>query len=239
MRLVSLVGGRKVLAHIVVRDEELKWTEGFLWTANVQLTSRFIMEVEFFDLKTASPKVLVVGKPDLMFTESIHTDITIFASDGSIGAHWAVLAARSPVFDSMFIHDLKEKDSSSINIPDMSIVVWKAFLNYLYSNNIQYQEFVSLRLELLKDADKYDVTNLKDACHKSLIDVIDLENVLERLQTAFIYHLPRLKVCCIEYLMKFGKIFEIKEELNAFIHSADRELVSEVVNQMLCAWKGV
>ncbi|GKE90089.1 BTB/POZ domain-containing protein [Tanacetum coccineum] len=140
----------------------------------------------------------------------------------------------------MFIHDLKEKESSSINIPDMSIVVCQAFLNYLYSNNIQNQEFLTLRLDLLKAADKYDVTDLKDTCHESLIDDIDSENVLERLQTAFMYRLPRLKVCCIEYLMKFGKIFDIKEEIiNAFIQSADRELVSEVVNEMLCAWKGV
>nr|GFA75205.1 SKP1/BTB/POZ domain-containing protein [Tanacetum cinerariifolium] len=85
-------------------------------------------------------------------------------------------------------------------------------------------EFLTLRHDLLKAADKYDVTNLKDACQESLIDDIDSENVLERLQTAFIYRLPRLKFWCIEYLLKFGKIFEIKEELNAFIHSADWEL---------------
>ncbi|PWA72289.1 BTB/POZ domain-containing protein [Artemisia annua] len=280
IRLVSLVGGRKVLAHTVVRDEELKWSEGFLWTINyVDLTSVFIIEVEFFDLKTASPKVLIefdgclknqgqlmivnrgcnkdkdrcdseseskigVHRCDenvtassslgRMLLESIHTDITIWASDGSIGAHRAVLAARSPVFDRMFIHDLKEKDSSSINIPDMSIVVCQAFLNYLYSNNIQYQEFLTLRLDLLKAADKYDVTDLKDVCHESLIDDIDSGNVLERLQTAFVYRLTRLKACCIEYLVKFGKIFDIKEEFNAFIQSADRELVKMQSNSACC-----
>nr|GFB72157.1 BTB/POZ domain-containing protein [Tanacetum cinerariifolium] len=107
----------------------------------------------------------------------IHTDITILASDESIGAHRAVLAAHSPVFNTMFTHNLKEKDSSSINIPDMSIVACHAFLSYLYSNNIQYQEFLTHRLDLLKAADKYDVTNLKDACQESLIEDIDSENI--------------------------------------------------------------
>jgi speckle-type POZ protein len=157
------------------------------------------------------------------------------ASDGSIGAHRAVLAAHSLVFDSMFIHDLKEKGSYSINIPDMSIAVCQAFLNYLYSNNLQYQDFLIHRLDLLKAADKYDVTDLKDACRESLIDDIDLENVIERLQLGFMYRLPRLKVSCIEYLVNFGKVFDIKEEFKGFIQSADKELVSEVVDEIFLA----
>ncbi|KAK4355133.1 hypothetical protein RND71_024104 [Anisodus tanguticus] len=56
-----------------------------------------------------------------MLSENIHTDIIINASDGSFGVHRAVLAARSPVFRSMFSHDLKEKELSAINISDMSI----------------------------------------------------------------------------------------------------------------------
>ncbi|GKC05315.1 BTB/POZ domain-containing protein [Tanacetum coccineum] len=129
-----------------------------------------------------------------MLSESIHTDIIILASDGSIGAHRAVLAAHSTVFASMFIHDLKEKSLSSINIPDMSIAVCQAFLDYLYSNEVQYQDFLIHRLELLKATDKYNVTDLKDVCQESLIEDIDSKNVLERLQNAFMYRLPRLKV---------------------------------------------
>nr|GEU46582.1 BTB/POZ domain-containing protein [Tanacetum cinerariifolium] len=174
-----------------------------------------------------------------MLSESIHTDITILASDGSIGAHRAVLAAHSPVFAGMFIHDFKEKDLSSINIPDMSIAVCQAFLDYLYSNNIQYQEFLTHRLDLLKAADKYDVTDLKDECQESLIEDIDSKNVLERLQTAFMYSLPRLKVSCIEYLVKFGKVFDIKKEFKSFRQHADKELVSEVVDEIFSAWKGI
>ena len=58
--------------------------------------------------------------------------MTINASDGSIGAHRAILAARSPVFESMFAHDLKEKESSTINIDGISIDACKAVLSYIY-----------------------------------------------------------------------------------------------------------
>jgi len=40
-----------------------------------------------------------------MVKEGIHTDITINVSGGSIGAHRALLAARSSVFRSMVSHN--------------------------------------------------------------------------------------------------------------------------------------
>ncbi|GKD52672.1 SKP1/BTB/POZ domain-containing protein [Tanacetum coccineum] len=99
----------------------------------------------------------------------------------------------------MFTHELKEKDLCVIEIPEI--------------------------LDLLRVADTYDVSDLKDIFQDILIVDIDLENVMERLQTAFRYHLPRLKICCIDYQVKFGKIFDIKDEFNAFIQSTHQELV--------------
>ncbi|KAI4388566.1 hypothetical protein MLD38_000883 [Melastoma candidum] len=61
-----------------------------------------------------------------MLKEGIHTDIIVNASDGSIGAHRAVLASRSPVFRSMFSYDLKEEEPPAIDIPDMSIAACEA-----------------------------------------------------------------------------------------------------------------
>lgn len=174
-----------------------------------------------------------------MLSESIHMDISINLSDGtSIGAHRAVLAARSPVFRSMFLHDLKEKELSTINITDMSIEACQAFLNYIYGN-IQHQQFLTHRLALLRAADKYDISDLKEACHISLLEDIDARNVLERLQNAYLYQLPKLKMSCMQYLVKFGKIFDIRDDFNAFMQCADRELIADIFHEVLAAWKGL
>lgn len=173
----------------------------------------------------------------MMLAEGIHTDITINASNGSIGAHRAVLAVRSPVFCSMFSHDLKEKELSTINITDMSIETCQAFLNYLYGI-IKNEEFMTHRLALLHAADKYDISDLREAIHESLLEDIDSKNVLERLQHASLYRLTKLKMNCIKYLVKFGKIFEIRDDFSTFLQNADRDLIAEVFHEVLGAWKG-
>ncbi|KAD4386355.1 hypothetical protein E3N88_26524 [Mikania micrantha] len=255
IRVISLSGGRKTLVHPEIRDKQLRSGEGFVWVLDVKLTGRFIVDLEFLDLKTASPNggenqslgsegftqnntnSTTLSSVGRMLSESIHTDIIICASNGTIGAHRAVLAARSSVFHSMFSHNLKEKEMSVINITDISIEACEAFLSYIYSN-IKHQDFINHRLDLIRAADKYDISDLKDACEESLIEDIDTKNVLERLQSASMYRLPKLKICCIQYLVKFGKIFDISEEFNAFIQSGDRDLICEVVNEILSVWKG-
>lgn len=255
IKVVSSVGDRKCSVHPEVTDKQIKSNEDFVWAIEVPLTGKFIIDVEFLDLKTASPdgaepcSIWSEGYPrrllhetaltslGRMLSESIHTDIVINASDGSITAHRAVLASRSPVFRSMFSHDLKEKELSAIDISDMSIEACRAFLNYIYGS-IRNDEFLTHRLALLRAADKYDVSDLKEACHKSLLEDIDTRNVLERLQNASLYQLPQLKSSCMQYLVKFGKIYDIRDEFNVFLQCADRELIAEILNEILVAWKG-
>ncbi|MQM15467.1 hypothetical protein Taro_048415 [Colocasia esculenta] len=172
-----------------------------------------------------------------MLSEGILTDITINATDGSIGAHRAVLAARSPVFRSMFSHNLREKELSAVDIPDMSVEACQAFLNYVYGS-VRPDEFLTHRLALLRAADKYGIDDLMEACHESLTEDIDTKNVLERLQTAYLYRLPKLKGSCMRYLVSFGKIYDIGDEFNAFLQCADRDLIVEVFHDILSTWKG-
>ncbi|KAJ4828708.1 hypothetical protein Tsubulata_029676 [Turnera subulata] len=263
IRVVCSVGDRKTLTHPVnvsnfaaeITDKQIKSNDDFVWAIEVPLTGKFIIDVEFLDLKTASPgggepcsiwteestgrrsNATALASLGRMLAESIHTDITINASDGSIGAHRSVLAARSPVFRSMFAHNLKEKELSMINISDMTMEACQAFLNYIYGN-IEREEFLAHRLSLLRAADKYDIADLKEACHDSLLEDIDTKNVLDRLQSASLYQLPKLKTSCMRYLVKFGKIFDIRDDFNAFMQSGDRDLIAEVFHEVLNAWKG-
>lgn len=173
-----------------------------------------------------------------MLEESILTDVIIHTADGTLAAHKAILSASSTVFKSMFHHDLKEKESSTIHIDDMSRESCMALLSYLYGN-ITQEDFWKHRLALLGAANKYDITDLKSACEESLMEDINSGNVLERLQEAWLYQLEKLKKGCLMYLFDFGKIYDVREEISSFFRQADRELMLEMFQEVLSVWKPV
>lgn len=256
MRVLNMTGNRRPITHPEVTDKLLRTSDDFVWPVEMPFYSKFIIDVEFLDLKTVlanggEPCSIWSSEGGIknqacqgvlkcltrMFDDGLHCDVTISTSNGSIGAHRAILSARSPVFESMFIHDLREKESSIINIDDMSLDACKALLSYIYGR-IDYDEFQSHRADLLRASDKYDISDLKEACEESLMEDIDTKNVLGRLQDAWIYHLPCLKRGCLKYLLDFGKVFDVREELNLFLRCADRDLIMEMFQELLNLSRG-
>ncbi|KAK1631748.1 hypothetical protein QYE76_006063 [Lolium multiflorum] len=163
-----------------------------------------------------------------MLRESVFTDITINAAGGSIRAHRAVLAARSPVFLSMFSHALREKELSTVDTPDMSIAACRAFVRYIYGASVSEEELLAHRSELVAAGDKYCIANLKETCEESLGKDVGTENVLQRLQMAHTYSLAALKRTCLRLLVDFGKMYEILEDFMEFTDTSDPELIGEI-----------
>ncbi|KAK2967141.1 hypothetical protein RJ640_006110 [Escallonia rubra] len=238
-----------------IHERLLRTSDDFVWPVDSTFHTRFIIDVEFLDLKICplnggeassiwpSDGILqsLASQSTMrclsrMLDESIHADVTINTADGMLRAHKAILSASSPVFHSMFLHNLKEKESSTINIADMSVESCMALLSYLYGT-IKQEEFWKHRLALLGAANKYDIADLKDSCEESLLEDINSGNVLERLQEAWLYQLNKLKRGCLMYLFDFGKIYDVKDEINNFFRQADRELTLEMFQEVLTVWK--
>ncbi|GLT49829.1 hypothetical protein SLA2020_233590 [Shorea laevis] len=254
---VSTSGANRKFYISPVHERLLRTSEDFVWPVDSTVYSRFIIDVEFLDLKIgvcplnggeASSIYPTDGTMQSLSTEStlrclarmldegIHTDVTINTADGTLKAHKAILSASSPVFQSMFHHDLKEKESSTICIEDMSMESCTALLSYLYGT-IKQEDFWKHRLALLGPANKYDIVDLKDACEESLLEDINSGNVLGRLQEAWLYQLNKLKKGCLMYLFDFGKIYDVRDEINNFFKQADRELMLEMFQEILTAWR--
>lgn len=173
-----------------------------------------------------------------MIDEAILADVIINVPDGTVRAHKAILSASSPVFKSMFHHNLMEKETSMIYMEDMSRDSCMALMHYLYGV-IKEEDFWEHRLSLLGAANKYGIQDLKDACEESLMEDINTTNVLERLQEAWLYQLYKLKKGCFAYLFDFGKVYDIRDEISEFFKQADRELMREMFQEVLTVWKPV
>ncbi|PON85066.1 Voltage dependent potassium channel [Trema orientale] len=240
-----------------IHERLLRTCEDFVWPVDSTFVGRFIIDVEFLDLKICSVnggEASSIWPIDgtmhsistqstlrclsRMLDESIHADVTIHTAGGTLRAHKAILSASSPVFQSMFHHNLMEKEYSMIHIEDMSINSCTALLSYLYGT-IKQEDFWEHRLALLGAANKYDIADLKDACEESLMEDINSSNVLKRLEEAWLYQLNKLKKGCLMYLFEFGKIYDIREEINDFVRRADRELMMEMFQEVLTVWKPV
>ncbi|CAL5063817.1 unnamed protein product [Urochloa decumbens] len=207
--------------HIEIFDLPLRMN-GFAWMLDSFVTVRFLIEVKFLDLKITDQ----INHGQTSIWPSFTT------SNGSIRAHSNVLSARSPVFRSMFSHNLKEKQLSAVHIPDMTIDECQCFINYMY-DNLEEKYFIAHRVALLGAAEKYDVSDLKVACHDSLSQDLDTENLIERLQVAHFYQLPELKRSCIRLLVDLMKVYEIHDDFNEFIKTADTGLVVEILQHVL------
>ncbi|KAL0556385.1 hypothetical protein IC582_004898 [Cucumis melo] len=257
---VSSVGPNRRPTVSPINEKLLRTSEDFVWAVDSTFHGRFIVDVEFLDLRICPMNGLERGEASSiwpmeglmqsvssqstlqclarMLDEAIHADVTIKTIDGTLQAHKAILSVSSPVFKSMFHHNLKEKESSIIFIEDMTLEACMALLRYLYGT-ITEEHFWKHRLSLLQAANKYGIVDLKDACEESLLEDINSTNVLGRLQEAWLYQLHKLKKRCLAYLFDFGKVYDIRDELNDFFRQADRELMMEMFQEVLTVWKPV
>lgn len=238
-----------------VHEHLLRTSDDFIWQVDAMPHGRFTIDVEFLDLRIATNNATesssvwpnegmvqkiasksALGCLSRMLADSIHADVTINTTDGVLKAHKAVLAACSPVFKSMFVHDLREKESSTVDIGDMCVESCSALLGFVYGT-IEQGQFWKHRLPLLAAADKYGIGDIKDCCEESLLEDIGSGNVLERLHVAWLYRLERLKKGCLTYLFVFGKIYDVRDEMHGFFHHADRELMHDMFQEVLSVWK--
>ncbi|KAK2351862.1 BTB/POZ domain-containing protein [Trifolium repens] len=250
---VSVAGSSRKFIISPVYERLLRTQDDFVWPVDTTYVGRFIIDVEFLDLKIChmnggepssvwssdgNSQCVEAQRSTLcclsrMLDEAIHADLTIITADGTLRAHKAILSASSPVFQSMFHHNLKEKESSTIHIEDMSLESCSALLSYLYGA-IKQEDFRKHCLALLGAANKYDIGSLKDLCEENLLEDINSDNVLEMLNEAWLYQLHKLKKGCLTFLFEFGKIYDVKDdEINNLFQHADRELVMEMFQVML------
>ncbi|KHJ90700.1 BTB/POZ domain protein [Oesophagostomum dentatum] len=96
-----------------------------------------------------------------LFKDDLLTDFTIRVGGREIRAHRAILAARSPVFQAMLMHELTNETKSGIlEICDLDYEVVYELIYYIYCGRCQ-KEIGDIATDLLIAADKYRLVELK------------------------------------------------------------------------------
>lgn len=93
-------------------------------------------------------------------------------------AHTFVLAIGSPFFNGMLTTNMKERISNAMKVTE-DFVVMKEVLRYIYTREVQNLDVIAN--ELVFAAEKYLLGQLKKICIDSIVNTLDLSNVLQAL----------------------------------------------------------
>lgn len=166
---------------------------------------------------------------DLLESET-GADVMFLVSGQSFAAHKLILAARSPVFMAEFFGNMKEKSSQSVEIEDMEGEVFKALLQFIYTDAVpefrqqaevdadavytdsvpefEQQEDVDaeaatvMAQHLLAAADRYGLDRLKLICARELSGGINVDTAATALALAEQHNCPELKARCVDFIIR-------------------------------------
>lgn len=133
-----------------------------------------------------------------MFDDGRFADCTLTVGGRDLHAHKAILAARSPVFEAMFVHETEESKRNIVNITDVDYEVLKEMLRYIYTGTAP--NLHSLADDLLAAADKYALERLKIQCEQALCINLTVDNSCETLILADLHSAEQLKQQCIDFI---------------------------------------
>ena len=134
------------------------------------------------------------------------SDIVLVSRDKQrFPAHKCVLACRSPVFASMFEHNMTESQSGVVEISDIDAETLARFLDYVYVGKLENLK-VRPMCELLIAADKYAIDVMKSKIEELLVERLDRYNVLDMLLVAADHGALMLKERAIMFAVDNGKM---------------------------------
>ncbi|EEC83134.1 hypothetical protein OsI_28308 [Oryza sativa Indica Group] len=129
-------------------------------------------------------------------------DVVFDVAGETFPAHKLVLAMRSPVFKA----EMRESGTEPISIVDMQPVVFKALLQFIYTDwlpsirDLEGDDNSEMIRHLLVAADRYAVDRLKLLCQSILCKNLRVGNVATTLALADQHHCGMLKDACIEFM---------------------------------------
>lgn len=115
-----------------------------------------------------------------------------------IKAHKVLLAARSPVFESMLTNGMIESSSNVIEVSDIDYEVMKEMIDFIYTGFVS--NLKKYALDLLFAAEKYHLSGLRIICENYLKTHLNQDNVVSVLLASDLLSLNGLRSVCMEFL---------------------------------------
>jgi hypothetical protein len=134
--------------------------------------------------------------------------------DKKIYAHKGLLDARCDGFHALLRSGMKEAIEGKIEIKEVQYNIFKALLEYIYTNQLPRLKPADT-LDLLKLGDRYMLEHLKSLCERYLKKYIDIENFTLLFEVAEKYKAPELRNFCVKYCVKYYDVLKKEKKLTS------------------------
>jgi len=171
-----------------------------------------------------------------LFKSKVFSDVKLLVDGEEFDAHRAALASRSEVFEAMFNASMTETATNSVTIGDISAETMKLLLQFIYTDTFAaYDVQPAVIGDLLKAAQKYQISRLSRLCEKKAVEALTLESVLDWLMLGTMVEAPELKSACMRFVRE--NLAEVQLTPGWKRMLADKQLMTEVVPsiiEMIC-----
>jgi speckle-type POZ protein len=130
-------------------------------------------------------------------------DVQLVCSDGErLGAHSALLCARSPVFAAQLREGPLQADTSAVPVPpEITSQMLRRLLHFIYTDELEPAS-PEEATHLLNAADHYDVPRLFAVCERALCGALSVDNAADTLMLADQHAAVKLKHAALRFVAK-------------------------------------
>lgn len=176
-----------------------------------------------------------------MYMERKFTDVELIVENKKYVAHKSILA-RSPVFEAMFQHEMREKYQEVVTINGIESEIFDIILKFLYVGEIDdingivkfdNNEEKQCKLEsILKAADMYQIEDMKVVLGYIASKFINLDNVAYYFVIATEYNTQNLRYSCVSFIKTYGKLICNNKKFKDII-TANPTVAFQLINCLL------
>ncbi|BDA48602.1 probable vacuolar protein 8 [Coccomyxa sp. Obi] len=128
------------------------------------------------------------------------SDVTFMVEGRKFHAHRIALLASSDTFRAMFDGHYKEKEASTIPIPNIRWTVFESMMRCIYTGSVEVTPDIAE--ELLKAADQYMLEGLKRLCEAAISTGLCTDNLASVHDLSENYNAPQLARRCVLYSLE-------------------------------------
>ncbi|GFS95462.1 speckle-type POZ protein [Trichonephila clavipes] len=144
------------------------------------------------------------------YKDNMLCDANLKTKTGSFLAHKSILSAHSRVFEAMFTHDVRQKNSEYVYIEDLNDDTVQRLLQYMYTTTLMDLHWDSA-CNLYAASVKYEILSLKSECSSFFKNNLSHDNACDILILADRHQDEDLKSTVQDYILNHRDIFITNE----------------------------